>query len=105
VLALNSDDSVRRLGKGNDRPVNQLADRAAVAAALECVNLVTWFAEDTPLELIRLVKPDVLVKGGDWKADEIVGAADVRGWGGTVHAIPIVHDRSTTALLDKIKKT
>src|SRR5688500_4718419 len=103
VVALNTDDSVRRLGKGGERPVNQLADRASVVAALESASLVTWFGEDTPLELIRRVKPDVLVKGGDWKADDIVGAADVQGWGGTVHSIPFVHHRSTTALLDKIK--
>src|SRR5512134_796251 len=67
VVALNTDDSVRRLGKGADRPVNPLADRASVVAALESVSLVTWFADDTPAELIRRVRPDVLVKGGDWK--------------------------------------
>jgi len=103
VVALNTDDSVRRLGKGDDRPVNPLADRASVIAALESVSLVTWFGDDTPLELIKRVRPDVLAKGGDWKANDIVGAADVQGWGGSVHSIPFDHDRSTTALLNKIR--
>ena len=103
LLALNSDASARRLGKGGDRPVNPLEDRLAVAAALEPVTLVTWFDADTPLELIVAVKPDVLVKGGDWKEDAIVGAAEVRGWGGSVHSIPFVHQRSTTALLTRIR--
>jgi len=103
VVALNTDDSVRRLGKGGDRPVNALADRAAVIAALESVSVVTWFAEDTPLDLIRRLRPDVLVKGGDWKAGEIVGAADVRAYGGTVHSIPFLHPLSTTGLLGKIR--
>ena len=103
LLALNSDASARKLGKGAGRPVNPLADRLAVAAALEPVVLVTWFDEDTPLELILRVKPDVLVKGGDWKPEEIVGAAEVRGWGGKVHSIPFVHERSTTALISRIR--
>ena len=104
LLAINTDASVRRLGKGDDRPLNALADRAGVAAALEDVSLVTWFDEDTPLALILEVKPDVLVKGGDWKPEAIVGAAEVRSWGGTVHSIPFEHERSTTALLSKIRK-
>jgi rfaE bifunctional protein nucleotidyltransferase chain/domain len=104
VLALNTDASVRRLGKGDDRPVNALADRAAVAAALEGVSLVTWFDTDTPLELILIVKPDVLVKGGDWRVDDIVGASEVKAWGGSVHSIPLEHERSTTALLGKIRQ-
>ena len=103
LLALNSDASARKLGKGDGRPVNPLEDRLAVVAALEAVTLVTWFEEETPLELILAVKPDVLVKGGDWKAEEIVGAAEVRGWGGKVHSIPFVHERSTTGLLDRIR--
>ena len=103
LVALNSDASVRRLGKGADRPVNGLADRAALVAALESVGLVTWFEEDTPLELIRACKPDVLVKGGDWKPDAIVGAAEVRARGGSVHSIPFRHQLSTTALLGKIR--
>jgi len=103
VLALNSDDSVRRLGKGADRPVNPLEDRLAVAAALESIDLVTWFDDDTPLALIQLCKPDVLVKGGDWPIDRIVGATETRSWGGSVHAIPFEHERSTTSLLARIR--
>jgi D-glycero-beta-D-manno-heptose 1-phosphate adenylyltransferase len=104
LVALNSDLSARRLEKGPDRPINTLADRAAVIAALEAVTLVSWFDEDTPLGLILESRPDVLVKGGDWKPDTIVGAADVRGWGGSVHAIPLVAGRSTTTLLRKIRE-
>ena len=104
VVAANSDASVRRLGKGADRPVNPLDDRMAVLAALECVSLVTWFDEDTPLARILDCRPDILVKGGDWPVDKIVGAAEVAGWGGQVHSIPFIHARSTTALLDKIRR-
>ena len=103
VVALNTDASVRRLGKGDDRPLNALPDRAAVMAALEAVSLVTWFDEDTPLELILALKPDVLVKGGDWRPEDIVGATEVSSWGGAVHSIPFEHERSTTALLKKIR--
>ena len=104
VVALNSDASIRRLGKGDDRPVNALDDRLAVMAALECVTLVTWFDEDTPLQRILECRPDVLVKGGDWPVDRIVGAAEVRAWGGSVHSIPFIHEKSTTALLEKIRR-
>ena len=104
IVALNSDASTRRLGKGDDRPINRLEDRAAVIASLESVSAVTWFEDDTPLALIRLLRPDVLIKGGDWKPDAIVGAGDVQGWGGTVHSIPFLHQKSTTALLDAIRK-
>ncbi len=103
VVAVNSDASVRRLGKGPDRPINTLEDRMALLAALEGVDLVTSFDEATPLALIRALKPDVLVKGGDWQPGQIVGAADVKGWGGAVHAIPFLHERSTTATLAKIR--
>ena len=103
VVALNSDASVKRLGKGNDRPVNTLADRLAVMAALECVSLVTWFDEDTPIERILDCKPDVLVKGGDWPLEKIVGNAEVASWGGKTVSIPFIHQKSTTALLDKIR--
>ena len=103
VLALNTDASVKRLGKGDDRPVNPLEDRLAVAAALEAVTLVTWFDEDTPLQRILESRPDHLVKGGDWPVEKIVGAAEVRSWGGTVHSIAFEHDRSTTELLKKIR--
>jgi len=103
VVALNGDQSVRRLGKGDDRPVNRLADRAAVIAALEAVALVTWFDEDTPLELILRIRPGVLVKGGDWQPQDIVGAKEVEGWGGSVHSIPFAHETSTTGLLKAIR--
>ena len=103
VVALNSDASVRRLGKGDERPVNALEDRLAVVAALESVALVTWFDEDTPLERILACRPEHLVKGGDWPAERIVGAAEVLAWGGKVHSIPFRHDRSTSALLAKIR--
>ena len=103
VVALNSDASVRRLGKGGERPINPLEDRAAVVAALESVTLVTWFDEDTPLARILECKPDHLVKGGDWAPDKIVGAAEVASWGGQVHSIPFRHRRSTTELLSRIR--
>lgn len=104
VLALNSDDSVRRLDKAPDRPINPLEDRLSVAAALGAVDLVTWFDEDTPLQLILALRPEVLVKGGDWPVERIVGAAEMRAWGGQVHAIPFVHERSTTATLARIRR-
>ncbi|MBU0751396.1 MAG: D-glycero-beta-D-manno-heptose 1-phosphate adenylyltransferase [Gammaproteobacteria bacterium] len=104
LVAVNSDASVRRLGKGADRPLNPLDDRLAVIAALECVTLVTWFDEDTPLARILAARPDVLVKGGDWPVDKIVGYEEVHGWGGSVHSIPFRHERSTTALLEKIRQ-
>lgn len=104
VVALNSDASARRLGKGPGRPVNVLEDRAAVIAALASVDLVTWFEEDTPLALILSVRPDMLVKGGDWKHNAIVGATEVKSWGGTVHSIAFAHQRSTTALLQRIRE-
>jgi len=103
IVALNSDASVRRLGKGADRPVNTLEDRMAVIAALACVDLVTWFDADTPLELIVALSPQVLVKGGDWPVDRIVGAAEVQASGGRVVSIPFVHARSTTTLLERIR--
>ena len=104
LVALNTDASVKRLGKGDDRPVNTLADRLAVIAALECVTLVTWFDEDTPIERIVQSRPQVLVKGGDWPVDKIVGHREVAGWGGTTVSIPFIHQKSTTALLDKIRR-
>lgn len=104
VVALNSDASVKRLGKGDDRPVNTLSDRLALVAALECVSLVTWFEEDTPLARILDCRPDVLVKGGDWPVEKIVGNAEVSGWGGRVVSIPFIHQKSTTALLEKIRR-
>lgn len=103
VVGVNSDASVKRQGKGDDRPINAEQDRMAVLAALESVSLVVKFDEDTPLNLILACKPDVLVKGGDWKPDNIVGSKEVKIWGGTVHSIPFLHERSTTALLKKIR--
>lgn len=105
LVALNSDASARRLGKGADRPLNTLADRMAVLAALAAVSLVTWFDDDTPLATILVCHPDVLVKGGDWKPADIVGSAEVTGWGGAVHAIPFLAGRSTSALLSRIRGT
>ena len=104
LVALNSDASVRRLGKGADRPVNPLEDRLALIAALEAVDYVTWFDDDTPLELIRAVRPEVLVKGGDWPLEEIVGAHDIVAWGGCAVSIPFEHQRSTTALLERVRR-
>jgi D-glycero-beta-D-manno-heptose 1-phosphate adenylyltransferase len=105
LVAANDDASARRLGKGDGRPVNALEDRLAVLAALEPVTLVTWFDEDTPLKLIQALKPEVLVKGGDWKPEAIVGAKEVKGWGGTVHSIPLVPGRSTTSVIERIRSS
>jgi D-glycero-beta-D-manno-heptose 1-phosphate adenylyltransferase len=105
LVALNGDASARRLGKGPGRPVNALADRMALVAALEMVDAVTWFDADTPAALIAACRPEVLVKGGDWPVARIVGAAAVLARGGAVHSIPFEHQRSTTALLRKIAAT
>lgn len=105
LVAVNDDASVRAQQKGKDRPINPLQDRMIILAALESVNAVVSFGEDTPLGLISLLKPEVLVKGGDWSPDQIVGAREVEGWGGTVQSIPFVVERSTTALLDRIRKS
>lgn len=103
VIGVNSDASVKRLGKGEDRPINNETDRLAVLAALEAVSLVTLFDEDTPLHLILAIRPDILAKGGDWTADTIVGGGEVLSWGGQVHSIPFLHQRSTTTTLAKIR--
>ena len=103
VVGVNSDASVKRLGKGAERPINNETDRLALLAALEAVSLVTLFDEDTPLSLILDCRPEVLVKGGDWAADAIVGSHEVLAWGGAVQAIPFLHQRSTTATLNKIR--
>lgn len=104
LVAVNSDVSARRLDKGADRPVNTLENRVAVVAALEAVDLVTWFDEDTPLALIRAARPETLVKGGDWAPETIVGGPEVQSWGGSVRVIPIEHQLSTTALLERIRR-
>ena len=103
-VALNTDASARRLGKGADRPLNNEEDRAALLAALESVSLVTWFDEDTPLELISALRPDILVKGGDYDMDTLAETAVVRSYGGRALAIPFVDGYSTTALVDKIRQ-
>ncbi|HYL25397.1 MAG TPA: adenylyltransferase/cytidyltransferase family protein [Burkholderiales bacterium] len=105
LVALNSDASAQRLGKGPGRPLNALADRLAVVAALAAVSAVTWFDEDTPERLIAACRPDVLAKGGDWPAERIAGAAGVLARGGRVVSIPFEHERSTTALLQRIRGT
>lgn len=105
VVGVNTDASVRRQGKGDDRPVNPLADRMAVLAALESVSLVVAFDDDTPLHLIEQLRPEHLVKGGDWPVDAIVGAQFVRAGGGQVHSMPFRHQRSTTDLLRRIRVT
>jgi len=105
VVGLNTDASVKRQNKGDDRPMNNLADRAAVLASLACVDLVLDFDSDTPKELIEWVKPHHLVKGGDWSIDAIVGGDFVQKNGGQVHSIPFEHDRSTTKLISKIRNT
>jgi rfaE bifunctional protein nucleotidyltransferase chain/domain len=104
VVAVNSDRSARRLAKGPARPFNREEDRALVVAALWCVSFVTVFDEDTPYELIKLLVPDVLVKGGDWPPGEIVGADVVTAAGGEVHSLPFVEGYSTTSLLERIAK-
>ena len=103
LVALNGDASVRRLGKPGERPLNPLADRLAVVAALDSVAAVTWFDEDTPEALIDACRPDVLVKGGDWPVARIVGGAGVLARGGRVLSIPFEHERSTTDLLRRIR--
>jgi D-glycero-beta-D-manno-heptose 1-phosphate adenylyltransferase len=104
LVALNGDASARHLGKGPDRPLNPLEDRMALVAALEPVDAVTWFDDDSPLALIVACAPEVLVKGGDWSVDKIIGAKEVLARGGRVVSIPFEHLRSTTALVERIRK-
>ncbi|MEO6748011.1 MAG: D-glycero-beta-D-manno-heptose 1-phosphate adenylyltransferase [Casimicrobiaceae bacterium] len=103
VVAVNSDASVRRLGKGGDRPLNPLDDRMTVLAALASVDLVVPFDADTPRELIVAARPDVLVKGGDYTAATTAGASEVIAAGGRFVAIPFTHARSTTSLIERIR--
>jgi rfaE bifunctional protein nucleotidyltransferase chain/domain len=103
VVGLNTDASVRRLGKGPDRPINVEGDRAAVLAGLESVDLVALFDEDTPYQLIETIRPDAIVKGGDYDMDTLAETRLVRSWGGNAIAIPFVHDRSTTQTLKRIR--
>jgi rfaE bifunctional protein nucleotidyltransferase chain/domain len=103
VVGLNSDESVKRL-KGPTRPVNPVEQRKKVLQALKPVDLVIVFEEDTPERLIKEIKPDVLVKGGDWKIESIVGADFVMSYGGKVYTIDFVYDTSTTKIIEKVKK-
>ena len=111
VVGVNSDGSVKRLGKGDDRPINGEQNRARLLAALRCVDVVVVFDEDTPLNLIMALKPDVLVKGGDYNPQcqdtsdptYMVGSAEVASWGGKAVAVPLVPGESTTAMLAKIR--
>jgi D-beta-D-heptose 7-phosphate kinase/D-beta-D-heptose 1-phosphate adenosyltransferase len=103
VVAINSDASVRRLAKGDDRPVVTESDRAAVVAALEAVDAVTLFDEDTPRELVASLLPDVLVKGGDYSVEQVVGRTDVEDAGGRVEIIPLLEGRSTTSIIRRMR--
>lgn len=102
VVGLNSDASVRRL-KGPGRPVRSEAERAYVLAGLETVDAVTVFDQDTPLELVKLLRPDVIVKGGDYSPDTVVGAAEVREWGGECFIIPLTPGQSTTSIIERLR--
>ena len=102
LVGLNSDESVKRL-KGPDRPVRSEADRAYVLAALEAVDAVVLFTEDTPLDLVLALRPDVIVKGGDYSPDTVVGAAEVRGWGGECIIIPLTPGQSTTSIIERLR--
>ena len=103
IVGLNSDASVKRLGKGDDRPILPEADRAFQLAALTCVDAIVVFEEDTPLRLIETLLPDVLVKGGDYSIDQIVGAKEVQGNGGEVKVIPFLEGYSSTKLIERIR--
>jgi rfaE bifunctional protein nucleotidyltransferase chain/domain len=103
VVAVNSDSSVRQLGKGPDRPINPDADRAWVLAALQSVELVTIFDEQVPLPVLDLVRPDIYVKGGDYDMDRIEEARLVRSWGGTALALPFVPGHSTTGTVNRLR--
>lgn len=105
VVAVNTDASVRRLGKGDDRPINPCEDRMAVLAALESVSLVVEFDEDTALEIVQQARPEIYAKGGDYDMRAIPEGKAVLAYGGRVKAIDFEHDRSTTALLGKVRKT
>lgn len=103
VVALNTDTSVQKL-KGPQRPIQNEKDRAEILAALECVDATVLFNEDTPAEIIQQIRPDILVKGGDWKIEQIVGADFVQSYGGTVKSLRFVDGKSTTSLIEKSHK-
>ena len=104
IVGINADDSVRR-NKGPERPINPELERAEVIAALDCVDAVVLFHEDTPADIIRAVQPDILVKGADWPADQIVGRDTVEARGGRVERITVEHGHSTTAIVEKVRRT
>jgi rfaE bifunctional protein nucleotidyltransferase chain/domain len=103
IVGVNSDASVRRLNKGPERPLRSEADRAYVLAAFEAVDAVVIFDEDTPLALVTALEPDVLVKGGDYREETIVGAQEVRARGGDVVVVPLLEGYSTTSIVDRIR--
>ena len=103
VVGVNSDASVKMLGKGDDRPINSEADRQALLAALESVDMTVLFTEQTPVNLIEKIRPDIYVKGGDYKIDTLAETRLVKSWGGKAVAIPFLYERSTTTLLGKIR--
>jgi rfaE bifunctional protein nucleotidyltransferase chain/domain len=103
VVGVNSDASVKLLGKGDDRPINTEADRQALLAALESIDLVVLFTEQTPVNLIAQIRPDIYVKGGDYEIDSLEETRLVKTWGGRAIAIPFLYERSTTSLLGKIR--
>ena len=103
VVGVNSDASVKMLGKGDDRPINSEADRQALLAALESVDMAVLFTEQTPVNLIEKIRPDIYVKGGDYEIDSLAEADLVKSWGGKAVAIPFLYERSTTSLLGKIR--
>ena len=105
IVALNTDASVRRLGKGDDRPLNPETDRAVVMASQAAVSLVTWFDDDTPEAVIGEIRPEILVKGGDYDMAKLPETALVESWGGRALALPFVPGYSTTALVKKIRLT
>jgi rfaE bifunctional protein nucleotidyltransferase chain/domain len=104
VVGVNSDMSVKMLGKGDDRPINVEADRLALLAALESVDMTILFTEQTPVNLIEKIRPDIYVKGGDYQIDDLAETHLVKTWGGKAIAIPFLYERSTTSLLGKIRK-
>ena len=103
VVGVNSDTSVKMLGKGDDRPINSEADRQALLAALESVDLVVIFSEQTPVNVMEQIHPDIYVKGGDYEIDTLAETKLVKTWGGKAVAIPFLYERSTTSLLGKIR--
>ena len=103
VVGVNSDASVKMLGKGDDRPINSESDRQALLAALESVDMAVLFTEQTPVNLIEKIRPDIYVKGGDYEIDTLAETHLVKSWGGKAVAIPFLYERSTTSLLGKIR--